>query len=70
MKLTKTAVAVEIAVLLTILVVVEWVAHVLTNTRGMFIPAVLTLTAYLGVRMAVSLRKRRTGVTQESATRH
>ncbi len=38
--MTKTAVAVEIAVLLTVLVVVEWLEHVLTNTRDMFVPAV------------------------------
>jgi hypothetical protein len=59
MKFTETAFAVEVAVLLAILVVVEWVAHVLTNTRGMFVPAVLTLAVYFGVRTAISLRKPR-----------
>ena len=49
MRFTKTAVAVEIAVLLSILVVIEWLAHVLTNTRDMFVPAVLALGVYLVV---------------------
>ncbi len=61
MRLTKTTVAVEIAVLLSILVVVEWLAHVLTDTREMFVPAVLAAGVYLGVRTAISVRKRRAG---------
>ena len=66
MRLTKTTVAVEIAVLLTILVAVEWLAHVLTNTRDMFVPAVLTLGVYVGLRTAVSARKRRAGDIRNS----
>ena len=58
MRLTKTIVAGEIAVLLSILVVVVWVEHVLTNTRNMFVPAVVTLGILYGVRLAVSARKR------------
>jgi hypothetical protein len=61
MRLTKTVVAVEIAVLLSILVVMEWLAHVLTNTRNMFVPAVLVLAGYLVVRTAFSAKKRRAG---------
>ena len=67
MRLTKTVVAVEIAVLLSILVGVEWLAHVLTNTRDMFVPAVLVLGVYLGVRTAISVKKRRTGESRDSA---
>jgi len=43
----KMTIAVEIAVLLGILVAVEWLAHVLTNTQNMFVPAVLTLGSML-----------------------
>jgi hypothetical protein len=66
MRLTKSIVAVEIAVLLSILVVVEWLAHVLTDTREMFVPAVLALGVYLGVRTAISARKRRAGEIRNS----
>ena len=66
MRLTKTVVAVEIAVLLSILVVIEWLAHVLTNTRDMFVPAVLALGAYLVVRTAFSAKKRRAGESRNS----
>jgi hypothetical protein len=58
--MNKTTVAVEIAVLLTILVLVEWLEHILTNTRRTFVPAVLVLGVYWGVRMFISARKRRT----------
>ena len=57
--MTKTTVAVEIAVLLTVLVVVEWLEHVLTNTRDMFVPAVLVLGVYAVVRTVISARNRR-----------
>lgn len=66
MRLTKTTIAVEIAVLLSILVLVEWLAHVLTNTRDMFVPAVLTLGVYVGLRTAISARRRRAGNIQNS----
>jgi hypothetical protein len=66
MRLTKTVVAVEIVALLSILVVVEGVAHVLTNTRDMFVPAVLALGVYLGVRTAISAKKRRAGESRHS----
>ncbi len=66
MRLTKTVVAVEIAILLSILVVVVWVEHVLTNTRNMFVPAVVTLGIFYGARLAVSARKRRAGDVRDS----
>jgi hypothetical protein len=66
MRLTKTVVAVEIAAVLVVLVVVEWLAHVLTNTRTMFAPAVLTVAIYLAVRTAIFLRNRRTGESRNS----
>lgn len=66
MRLTKTAVAVEIAVLLSILVVIEWLAHVLTNTRDIFVPAVLALGVYLVVRTVFSAKKRRAGESRNS----
>jgi hypothetical protein len=66
MRLTKAVVAVEIAALLIVLVVVEWLAHVLTNTRDMFAPAVLTLGVYLAVRTAISVKRRRTGESRNA----
>jgi hypothetical protein len=63
---TKRLVALEIAVLLSILVVVEWMAHVLTNTRGMFVPALLALGVYLGVRTAISAKRRRADESRHS----
>ena len=59
MRLTKSVGAVEIAALLLVLVLVEWLAHVLTNTRDMFVPALLTLGVYLGVRTVISAKNRR-----------
>ena len=64
--MTKTTVAVEIAVLLTVLVVVEWLEHVLTNTRDMFVPAVLVLGIYAVVRTVISARNRRANETGRS----
>ena len=58
MKLTKTAVAVEIAVLVGIVVGVEWLEHVLTHTRDMFVPAVLVLGVYAVVRIAIAVWNR------------
>jgi hypothetical protein len=66
MRLAKTGVAVEIAVLLGILVAIEWLAHALTNTSDMFVPAVLTLVVYLVVRTAFSAKKRRAGESRNS----
>jgi hypothetical protein len=66
MRLTKTGVAVEIAVLLSILVAIEWLTHVLTNTSDMFVPTVLTLVVYLVVRTAFSVKKRRAGESRNS----
>jgi hypothetical protein len=66
MRLTKTTIAVEIAVLLSIFAVVEWVAHILTSTRNNFVPAVLFLGVYLAVRVGISARKRRAGGIRHS----
>ena len=59
MTLNKTAIALEIVVLLGILVAVEWLAHVLTDTRNMFVPAVLTWGIYTVLRVAISARNTR-----------
>ena len=59
MRLTKTTLAVEIVVLLSIFVVVEWLAQILTGSRQNFVSAVLFWGVYLGVRMAISARNRR-----------
>jgi hypothetical protein len=64
--MTKTTVAVEIAVLLSILVLVEWLEHVLTDTRQMFVPAVLVLGVYVSVRVLISARRRRAGDIRRS----
>jgi len=67
MALNKTTIVLEIAVLLGILIAVEWLAHVLTDTRNMFVPAVLFLGIYLVVRIAISAgRARRAGKTPTS----
>jgi hypothetical protein len=67
MTLNKASIALEIAVLLVFLVAVEWLAHVLTNTGNMFVPAVLTLGIYVAVRIAlVARRTRRAGDTSTS----
>ena len=61
MTLNKTTIALEIAVLLVFLAAVEWLAHVLTNTRNMFVPAVLTFGIYLVLRMTIFARRTRRG---------
>jgi hypothetical protein len=67
MTLNKTTMALEIVVLLGILVAVEWLAHVLTDTRNMFVPAVLTLGIYIALRIAISAgRTRRASDTTTS----
>jgi hypothetical protein len=58
MRITKTALAAEIAILLTILVVVEWLSTTLTHT-GHFWPLVIGWSVYLAVRVIISARKRR-----------
>jgi hypothetical protein len=55
--MTRT-VLVEIAILLGVLVMVEWLVHTFTNTRQSFLPAVLVLGAYWGVRTMLAARKR------------
>jgi hypothetical protein len=52
MTLNNTTIALDILVLLGILVSVEWIAHVLTDTRNMFVPAVPTLGIDVVLRMA------------------
>jgi hypothetical protein len=54
MTFNKSTVALEIAVLLGVVVAVEWLAHVLTSTQNMFLPAVLTLGIYVVLRVAIS----------------
>jgi len=67
MRFNKTTIALEILVLLGIFVAVEWLAHVLTNTQDMFVPAVLTLGIYVVIRMVISAgRTRRGGKTPTS----
>jgi hypothetical protein len=60
------AIAVEIAILLGVLFAVEWLAHVLTSTRDMFLPAALILAIYVALRMAISARARRASDTSRS----
>jgi hypothetical protein len=62
----KIAIAVEIAVLLGVLAAVEWLAHVLTDTRNMFLPAMLILAIYVALRIAISARTRRASDTARS----
>jgi hypothetical protein len=52
MRLTKIALAVEIVVVLGLFVEVEWVAHVLTNTREDYVFALLFWGVYLAIRLA------------------
>jgi hypothetical protein len=56
MRITKTSLAVDIAILLVILVVVEWLSTTLTHT-GNFWPLVIGWGAYLGVRVAASMSR-------------
>ena len=58
MRITKTSLAVDIAILLIILIVVEWLSTTLTHT-GNFWPLVNGWGIYLGARVAVSARKPR-----------
>jgi len=57
MVMTNTTWAVEIVVLVTILVAVEWLFMILTHGRNL--PALLlVLAVYLGVRVAVVIFRR------------
>jgi hypothetical protein len=56
MRITTTSLAVDIAILLVILVVVEWLSTTLTHT-GNFWPLVIGWGAYLGVRVAASMSR-------------
>ena len=66
MKLTKTTLVVEIAVLLILFVAVEWLAHIFIGRSGTFVGALLFWMVYLSVRMAISPRTRRTRDTGHS----
>ena len=54
MTLNKTTTALEIVVLFGILFAVEWLAHILTDTRNMFLPAAVILGIYMVLRMVIS----------------
>jgi hypothetical protein len=58
MRITKTAVAVDVVVLLGIFLLVEWLATTLTNTRN-FVVLVIAWGAYLAVRLAIAARHAR-----------
>jgi hypothetical protein len=58
MRITKTSLAIDIAVLLIILVLVEWLATRLTHT-GNFWPLVIVWGIYLAARVAIAARKPR-----------
>jgi hypothetical protein len=53
MRITKTAVAVDVVVLFAIFLLVEWLATTLTNARN-FAMLVIGWGAYLAVRLAIS----------------
>jgi hypothetical protein len=58
MRITKASLAIDIAALLIILVLVEWLATTLTHTRN-FWPLVLIWSIYLAARVAIAARKPR-----------
>lgn len=58
MKLTKTAVAVDVVILLGIFLLVEWLSTTLTNART-FVVLVIGWGVYLAVRLAISSRHAR-----------
>ena len=60
MRLTKTTLVVEIAVLLILFIVVEWLVHVFIGRSGTLVGALLFWLIYLSVRTAISVRTRRT----------
>jgi hypothetical protein len=59
MTLNKTTFVIEAVVLLGIFVAIEWLGHVLTNTRNSFSQAVLLWAGYLVVRVVIFARKAR-----------
>ena len=65
MRITKTSLAIDIAVLLIILVLVEWLSTTLTHT-GNFWPLVISWTIYLAARVAIAARKPRSGQLRNS----
>jgi hypothetical protein len=69
MALNQTRIALEIAVLLGVLLVVEWLAHALTDTRNMFVAAVLTLGIYIALRVAFSAQRIRRAATARKLPR-
>ena len=60
MKLKKMALVAEIAVLLIVLVVVDWLATVFLHTRA-FWPLMVYTAIYLCIRVALAARKTRAG---------
>jgi hypothetical protein len=56
MKLTKTKIAVEIAILLVVLIGVEWFASTVTRMRNV-VALVVFYALYLGIRIAIVFRK-------------
>jgi hypothetical protein len=68
MTFNKTTIALEIAVLFGSLIAIEWLAHALTDTQNMFVPAVLTLGIYIVLRMVISAGRTRHG--RKTSTSH
>ena len=56
MKLTKTRITIEIALLLVALAAVEWLANTVTRTRNM-VAVVVFYALYVGLRIVMVLRK-------------
>jgi hypothetical protein len=56
--MTKTIIAVEIAIFLGILVLVEWVSTSLTHSRN-FWALVIGWTVYLAIRLMITAKSRR-----------
>jgi len=57
MRITKTSLAIEIAVLLIILVLVKWLQTTLTHT-GNFWPLVIAWGIYLAARVAIAAARK------------
>jgi len=57
MTLNKAKLAIEAVVLLGLFVAIEWLAHSLTNTRRMFVPALVFWAIYLVVRVTIAARR-------------
>ena len=56
--MTKTVIAVEIAIFLGILVLVEWVSTSMTHSRN-FRALVIGWTVYLAIRLMITAKSRR-----------